>query len=96
MLALYHEHARHFSPKLLALRPQTQGMVQGRPALRDWWADAFRRLPSLHYQLDHLVADERAVFMEYTRQVENEPELRVGEVLELRNGLIIASRVYHG
>lgn len=96
LLALYHENARHFSPKLLALRPATRGMVQGKAALRDWWADAFRRLPTLHYQLVHLIADEHALFMEYVRQVDGEPDLRVGEVLELSDGLISASRVYHG
>ena len=33
---------------------------------------------------------------EYTRQVEGEEDLRVGEVLEVKDGRIIASRVYHG
>jgi len=28
--------------------------------------------------------------------VEGEEDLRVGEVLEVRDGVIVASRVYHG
>lgn len=96
LLALYHGNARHFSPKLLARRPETHGLVQGKEALRDWWADAFQRLPSLHYELINLIADGEAVFMEYVRHVDGEDDLRVGEVLEVRHGLITASRVYHG
>jgi hypothetical protein len=43
-----------------------------------------------------LTADDAQVFMEYIRHVEGEEDLRVGEVLEVRNGIIVASRVYHG
>ena len=39
---------------------------------------------------------EHAILMEYVRQVEGEEDLRVGEVLEIAEGRIIASRVYHG
>ena len=41
-------------------------------------------------------ADDDQVFMEYIRHVEGEGDLRVGEVLEIRDGMIMASRVYHG
>jgi hypothetical protein len=34
--------------------------------------------------------------MEYIRHVAGEVDLRVGEVLEIRDGVIVASRVYHG
>jgi hypothetical protein len=34
--------------------------------------------------------------MEYIRQVENETDMQIAEVLEVKNGKIIASRVYHG
>ena len=34
--------------------------------------------------------------MEYIRHVEGEDDMIVGELLEVRDGLIIASRVYHG
>ena len=34
--------------------------------------------------------------MEYIRQVEDEEDMLVAEVLEIRDGEIIFSRVYHG
>lgn len=96
LLALYAEDAEHYSPKLKARRPETQGLIRGKRALRDWWRDAFDRLPTLHYRVTKLTVDDEQVFMEYTRQVEGEEDLRVGEVLEVKDGRIIASRVYHG
>src|SRR3954466_3245951 len=96
LLSLYDTNARHYSPKLKVRRPESQGWVTGKDQLRSWWKDSFERLPTLHYELLKLTADEDQVFMEYLRQVEGEEELRVGEVLEIANGLIIGSRVYHG
>jgi len=96
LLALYADDAEHFSPKLRDRRPETGGWVRGKAALRDWWRDAFERLPTLRYEVLKLTADDAQVFMEYVRHVQGEDELRVGEVLEIRNGVIVASRVYHG
>lgn len=96
LLSLYSEHAKHFSPKLKIRQPQTNGLIIGKNALRTWWADAFERLPNLHYKVTSLTANEQRVFMEYIRQVPNEDDMLVAEVLEIENGLIIYSRVYHG
>lgn len=96
LLALYADDAEHYSPKLKVRRPETNGVVTGKDALRDWWRDAFQRLPTLRYEVIKLTADDEQVFMEYIRHVEGEEDLRVGEVLEVRDGLIVASRVYHG
>jgi limonene-1,2-epoxide hydrolase len=96
LLCLYHEEAKHYSPKLKIREPQTNGLVQGKDQLRKWWKDAFDRLPTLHYDVKTLTADEERVFMEYTRKVNGEEDLFVAEVLEIQEGLITASRVYHG
>ena len=63
--------------------------------MRSWWKDSFDRLPSLQYEIIQLTPFDNRVFMEYLRHVEGEDELRVGEMLIVENGLIVASRVYH-
>lgn len=96
LLSLYDDHARHFSPKLKIRHPETNGLVIGKEALRAWWEDAFERLPSLHYKPTSMTANDDRVFMEYVRTVEGEEHMLIAEVLEIKEGKIIASRVYHG
>lgn len=96
LLLLYDNEAQHYSPKLKIRRPETAGLIKGKNSLRAWWQDAFDRLPSLRYEVITFTADVEQVFMEYIRHVNGEEDLRVGEVLQIRNGLIVFSRVYHG
>ena len=96
LLSLYDDEAQHFSPKLKIRLPETNGLIIGKNELRTWWEDAFLRLPNLHYVVTSLTANNQRVFMEYLRQVPNEDNMLVAEVLEIENGKIIASRVYHG
>ena len=96
LLELYDECAVHFSPKLKVRHPETNGLIKGKPALRAWWLDAFERLPQLAYLEKTITADDDKVFMEYTRIVPGEENMNVAEILEIKNGLIVASRVYHG
>lgn len=95
LLSLYHNNARHYSPKLKQRQPETNGLISGKDALKDWWQDAFSRLPSLRYKPSKFIANENSIFMEYKREVEDEETLTVGEVLDIENNLIIFSRVYH-
>ncbi|MBN9283914.1 MULTISPECIES: nuclear transport factor 2 family protein [unclassified Flavobacterium] len=96
LLSLYDEDAKHFSPKLKIHQPETNGLVVGKEAMRAWWQDAFDRLPGLHYKVTSLTANTDRIFMEYIRQVNGEEDMLVAEVLDVKNGKIIASRVYHG
>jgi hypothetical protein len=96
LLDLYHDHAQHYSPKLLLRHPETKGLITGKNALREWWKDAFHRLPTLQYNCSLLTANAERVFMEYIRKTDGEPDMLVAEVLEIKDGLIVASRVYHG
>ncbi|MEP7165404.1 MAG: nuclear transport factor 2 family protein [Ferruginibacter sp.] len=96
LLGLYSDDAVHLSPKLKIRNPETKGLISGKPALMQWWADAFDRLPSLRYKLQNLVINEDQVLMEYLRQVNNEPDMMVAEILEIKDDLIVRSRVYHG
>lgn len=96
LLSLYEEDATHYSPKLKIAQPETNGQILGKNALRNWWHDAFTKIPTLHYKVTSLTADSDRIFMEYIRKVENEKELFVAEVLEIKDSKIICSRVYHG
>jgi len=96
LLDLYDENAEHFSPKLKIRQPETNGLIKGKPALRTWWKDAFERLPTLRYEVITLISDNERVFMEYIRHLQGEEDMRIGEVLEVKGNLIVASRVYHG
>lgn len=96
LLSLYEENAEHFSPKLKIRQPETMGLVVGVEAMRVWWQDAFDSLPTLKYELKSLTANSDRVFMEYVRKVEGEEDMLVAEVLEIREGVIVKSRVYHG
>ncbi len=95
LLALYADDAQHYSPKLKIRQPETNGLISGKDALRSWWRDSFERLPTLRYEPTQFMVDDERVFMEYTRYVDGEDSMTVGEVLEIRDGLIVASRVYH-
>jgi ketosteroid isomerase-like protein len=96
LLSLYDDDAEHFSPKLKIRKPETQGLVKGKQALRDWWQDAFDRLPTLHYKVTSLTANSDRVFMEYIRTVDGDEEILIAEVLVVKENKIVASRVYHG
>jgi hypothetical protein len=96
LLSLYHMKAKHYSPKLKIRKPETEGWINGKQELRLWLKDAFDRLPTLHYQVTCLTADSDKVFMEYIRIVIGEEDILVAEVLEIKDGLIVTSRVYHG
>jgi hypothetical protein len=95
LLSLYDENAQHYSPKLKIRHPESNGLIKGKNALRAWWQDAFKRLPTLNYELVRLTPYENRVFMEYVRHVHGDEDLYVGEMLEVENGRIIASSVFH-
>ena len=95
LLSLYNDNAEHFSPKLKVRQPETNGLIKGKNALRSWWQDAFERLPTLHYEIIRLTSQDNRVFMEYVRHVKGEEDLHAGEMLEIKEGLIVKSSVFH-
>lgn len=95
LLSLYDDQAQHYSPKLKLKHPETKGLIKGKQALYDWWKDAFIHMPDLRYEILYLMSDETKVFMEYLRYKTGDPTMQIGEILEFKDGKIIASRVYH-
>lgn len=96
LLSLYDNDAVHFSPKLKLRRPETNGLIKGKTELGVWWQDAFDRLPQLTYMEKTITANDKRAFMEYIRVAPGELDMNVAEVLEIKNGLIVESLVYHG
>ncbi len=96
LLSLYDDEAEHFSPKLKIKKPETNGLVKGTQALHEWWESSFESLPTLQYRVTSLTANADRVFMEYVRNVAGEQDMLVAEVLEIKDGKIVFSRVYHG
>lgn len=96
LISLYGEDCTHTSPKIRAMHPETGGQLLGKVALRKWWEDAMKRLPGLFYEETSVTANDARVFLEYVRHAPNEVPMPVAEVFDIEEGLIVASRVYHG
>lgn len=96
LVSLYALDAVHTSPKLRARDPATEGKIRGRDALSSWWRSALDATPSLRYEpLCYTASDERVV-IEYLRHADGQPVMAVSESFDIRDGSIVASRVYHG
>ena len=93
VLALYSNNADHYSPKLKLTQPETKGIISGKEAMRNWWSDAFNRLPDLHYELTTLSVSQEFVNMVYKRTAGKEEETEVNEMLHIKDGLIVSSAV---
>ncbi len=96
LLSLYDDHAEHFSPRLKEKNPESTGILKGKKEMQTWWESAFEDLPTLQYKVTSLTANSDRVFMEYIRIVNGEKDLLVAEVLDIKEGMIIFSRVYLG
>jgi ketosteroid isomerase-like protein len=96
LVALYADECTHTSPKIRMLHPDSGGKLVGKPALAAWWRDSNRRLPSLRYEATAILADDTRAIIEYVRHAPNEAPLPVAEAFDVRDGRIVASRVYHG
>lgn len=96
LVELYDPHCTHTSPKIRAAHPETGGKIVGKDALCAWWSGAIARIPSLRYESTAIVATIGCVIIEYVRHADGEPDMPVAEAFDVREGRIIASRVYHG
>jgi steroid delta-isomerase-like uncharacterized protein len=96
LVALYADDATHTSPKIRTLHPDTGGKLVGKAALAAWWRAANARLPGLRYEATAIVADETRAIIEYVRHAPGESPMPVAEAFDVRDGTIVASRVYHG
>jgi ketosteroid isomerase-like protein len=66
------------SPLAAQLFPSSNGVVQGKSALRDYWAEGLRRRPELHFELEGTYEGVGIVVINYVSELGG----RVCEVLE--------------
>jgi hypothetical protein len=88
LLELYDDNAEHYSPRLLKMHPETNGLIKGKAAMFQWWQNAFERMPTLTYSLIQLKEEEDKI-----RSVEGEPDSTVNEMIQIRDGKIVFSKV---
>jgi ketosteroid isomerase-like protein len=66
ILAHYAEDVIFLSP--VAARVTGRGRIEGKPALRAYWATAFERSPDLHFSLDAVYAGAGSLTIAYSNQ----------------------------
>ncbi|MEI8255065.1 MAG: nuclear transport factor 2 family protein [Deltaproteobacteria bacterium] len=96
LVALYAPEATHTSPKIRAQHPETGGRLVGRDALERWWRESNARVQGLRYEPTGYTADAGRVIIEYVRHAPGQADMPVAEAFDVRDGRIVASRVYHG
>lgn len=96
LLALYAEDATHTSPKIRALHPDTGGKLRGKADIAAWWRGAIERTPGLRYEKTALTASDERVTLEYVRYADGQEPMPVAEAFDVKDGKVVASRVFHG
>jgi SnoaL-like domain len=90
---LYAMNATHYSPRLLKMQPSTNGLITGHEALKNWWLDAFKRLPTLQYNLLEILETTEEIIITYNRILESEEPTVVQESFVIQDGWITKSTV---
>ena len=95
LIALYWDHATHYSPRLEKQRPETKGLITGKPEIREYYGKILSSpaYATLHYEPTSITADDDDAYLEYVRSLAGEQDLPASEVLKILDGKIIASRV---
>lgn len=93
LLSLYHDDARHFSPRLKDRKPETEGWIQGKLDLGAWWDEAFQKYDRLRYVAGKIITDPNHVWTEYVRIADQEPQTVVKEEFDIVERRIKESRV---
>jgi predicted SnoaL-like aldol condensation-catalyzing enzyme len=75
------------------MQPETNGLIKGKSAMHDWWQGSFDRLPTLKYTIVELHEESDLVYMTYIRSVLGEADTTINEMLQIKNGKIVFSKV---
>lgn len=81
ILSHYTDDVVFASPRIATILGDPSGRVEGKEALRAYWAEGLRQLPSLHFSVEDVRASVDTVVINYR----NERGQAVAEVLTFRN-----------
>lgn len=97
-MALYHSDATLESPLVCHLLGTEEGIVRGRDALRRFVERVYQHQPPQRRRFrTGFLTDGTRLTWEYPRQTpDDDPQMDIVEVMEIRDGLIQHHRVYWG
>jgi ketosteroid isomerase-like protein len=84
VLAHFHDDVVFTSPVAARVMPDSQGVVRGKAALREYWNTALETMPDLHFEIVGVYHGVSAVVINYR----NQTGTLVNEVLEFDGGLV--------
>jgi hypothetical protein len=85
VLSHFTEDAEFASPVAAQLLPETNGILRGKAAIRDYWTNGLKRIPDLHFEIIDVYTGVGIVVIHYRNHVRG----LVNEVLHLNaEGLV--------
>ncbi len=85
VLAHFHDDAVFLSPFAKRIRPDSDGKLNGKAEIRDYWTAGIKAIPDLHFIVEQVFAGVDTIVILYA----NQTGVRVSEVLKFRDGLVI-------
>ena len=95
VLAHFHDDVVFSSPVAARLLPETGGVLQGKPALRDYWVTALAVLPDLHFEVVGVYAGQSVMVINYRNQqgaLVNEVLIFDGDLIRQGHGTYLENR----
>jgi hypothetical protein len=84
VLAHFHDDVVFTSPVAARVMPDSDGVVRGKAALREYWCAALTTMPDLRFEIVGIYQGESVLVINYR----NERGALVNEVLEFDGGLV--------
>jgi hypothetical protein len=84
VLTHFHDDVVFSSPVAARVVPDSNGVVRGKAALREYWSAALETMPDLHFEIVGVYRGESVLVINYRNQSGG----LVNEVLEFDGGLV--------
>jgi hypothetical protein len=85
VLSHFTDDAEFSSPVAAQLLPETEGVLRGKPAIREYWALGLEKIPDLHFEVVQVYTGVSTIVINYR----NHTGALVNEVLQLdQHGLV--------